>query len=378
MYDLFDILHLDTREDAYTYCLIEFLERSKEFRLKSADKWGFKNADYKVFRETINLENETKGGRKKIIPDIVLYSDDRIAVIESKMFASEGYEQTMDYQYAQDKIKQRVAEKANLKNEVSIGFYFFTLAGVQAKSDIFKPVQWTDYYRILTGIEFGDAQLDAIKMAILRRTEDYCAFVESLNRQRYKDLTRNDNCWICPFALFSSGRFDNLWGLNEQHHIYNGEVNGTGHSTFRTDIYLEKNMICGKHEDDNIYLFTRIEWEAEYVNVVLSMEYWKVRNNDWLHYIPNNRLEQNKDAQEKNRDECLKIIKKMIDQNDDIRIPTKKSNMLQMLIKTIRIEGDESVSQIIEKISKYRREFENILDEINKHIIRDGEFLIIV
>ena len=35
MYDILDLLHVDTKEDVYTFCLREFLENSEEFRALS-------------------------------------------------------------------------------------------------------------------------------------------------------------------------------------------------------------------------------------------------------------------------------------------------------------------------------------------------------
>ena len=388
MYDIFDLLHLSTKEDAYTFCLAEFLNQSELFRQKSAREWGFENniSDYHVYRGTIEIGESKHGKRKKITPDLILYNNKHIAVIESKMYSSEGYMQTIDYRDSKaiilDHIKNRLADEGNNEdsslNEVNVDFYYFTLAGVPAASSDFYVVKWADYYvKTLADVSFEDKGLDAIGQAIFKRAQEYQDFITGCDNKSYESLVNSDNSWIAPFSLFSGGLFDDIWNLDSSiYNVYNGRVNGQGHSTYRTDIYKRnKQLICGNHPEDNIYLFTRIEWEKDYVNVVINMEYWLVIDGIWKDYIPNKKLpSEMADVAFNNRKTFCTYLEKVIKENNGLRIPAQKSNMLHMLMTTIDTTG-KTLGEIINEISLYINKFEEIKDYIADNTRVDGEYL---
>lgn len=389
MLDIFDLLHLDTKEDAYTFCLSEFLTQSESFRKKSASQWGFEPniSDYKVYRGAIEIEESSRGKRSKIIPDLVLYNDKHIAVIESKMYSSEGYMQTIDYKDSKARIIEYIKSKHPDKDnnfegmkESDVSFYYFTLAGVPASSPEFKVVRWADYYsKTLPGVVFGNEGLDAIGRAILNRSQEYQRFISDCDKIPYTAIVNNVNSWIAPYSLFSGDFLNPKWNLDSNiYTIYNGRVNGQGHSTFRTDIHKKgKQTLAGKRPEDNIWFFTRIEWEKDYVNVVINMEYWLVKDGVWYDYIPNKKLPQEMtEISTRNRQEFCKYLERIQSEDEELRIPAFKINMLHMIIKSVRTEG-KTLGDVIREVSEYVSKFEEIKDCIVDNTWLDGDYLTI-
>ncbi|MBQ6462799.1 MAG: hypothetical protein IJJ59_05715 [Pseudobutyrivibrio sp.] len=371
-FDLLELLHVDTKEDVYTFCLQAFLEGSIDCRRKSAKYWGFSDDDdYNVVRCAI--ESPT-ASRKVIIPDLMLFNNKHVAVIESKMYSSEGYKQTIDYDQAKEDILGKIETKAT-----DISFFYFTLAGIPAENKEFKIVSWSEYYAdVLEDIRFDnedDKGLKVLAAAIFERAKEYQTFSSDIKKQQYSDLINNKNSWIRPYSLFTNGLIDKEWNKSTKlYRIYNGVVHGQGHATYRTDIWkcdeLSENGInyCIKgedaHPDDNIFIFTRIEWSESSVQVILNLEYWRVNNGVWEDYIPNKKLGDNKEQSKNNREKCWAYIESL---NTGMRIPSKKENALHMVIKDIDIEN-KNVGQIIEEIKVAMGKLEEIEDYLVKHI----------
>ncbi len=360
MADLFDYLKIDTKEDIHTFCLHAFMEQSSEFRKVSSGTWGFKGSnDYKAFRCSVTLGMETENGRSKITPDLILCSENHIALIESKMYSTEGRGQTKDYKENTDKIRSSISGMTDIDlNNADVQFYYFTLAGVSASADGFISVRWADYYaETLSQVSFQDEYLDLIRKALLHRSEDYLDFEKFYKSRMYSELVNNkNNSWIGPYSLFTAGLLDNEWGLDvgencKSYRIYNGRVNGSGHTTFRTDI--TDNSAWGKlghTEEDNIWLFTRIEWNSDSIDMFLNWEYWKVTydTHEWIDYIPFRNMSSGlKDQSKKNRSACCQDLTKFC--TDGIKIPSNKDNMLHMLKCHIPVES-KTIGELIEII----------------------------
>ncbi|MBE5847737.1 MAG: hypothetical protein E7300_08670 [Lachnospiraceae bacterium] len=369
MYDLLDLLHIDTKEDIYTFCLEEFLKKSECFREKSKTWWGFTSSDFSICRKAIELDECTDGNRSKIVPDLILYNDEQISVIESKMFSSEGYNQTVDYEKSKMNIIEFLRREHCKKCEAaSVSFYFFTLAGVPAKSSYFETRRWAEYYAAtLDGVQFEDLGLEALGRAIYQRAKSYLDFIKNYSRKPYEDVVNNHNTWIAPYSLFSRGLLDSNWKLDpEIYGLYNGKVTGNGHSTFRTDIY-KKNKQClkGQRAEDNIWIFTRIEWKEKSVDIVINMEYWLVKKGIWENYIPNKMLpaEIRKNERLNRNVFCKYLEERVLGEHTDLRIPRRAENMLHMLIKSIETEG-KTLGEIVDAISEYLALFEKIKDAV--------------
>lgn len=96
MVDLFKLFRVETKEDIYTYCLLEMIKGgTNEFRRRVGLQFGFCDNPFEVVRRSFtNIESSI---RKQITPDFILYNENQVSIVESKMFSSEGDDQTSDY-----------------------------------------------------------------------------------------------------------------------------------------------------------------------------------------------------------------------------------------------------------------------------------------
>lgn len=372
--DILSILHVDTKEDYYTFCLEEFLNDSKEYRTKAASAWGFEDGNYQVKRTSISIDpSKSKAGesskhRTKIIPDLILYNANHIALVESKMFASEGSDQTYDY----EKAEQEIIRETNCPN-AKVEYYYFTLAGIAAASSRFQTKRWSDYYNAtLSDNRFENESLEIIKKSILDRATEFKAFELNYKNMSYSDLTENKNCWIGPFALFSSGMLNAEWGFDpEKYHIYNGKITGRGHVTYRTDISPKKyNWLKGEQEDDSIYLFSRIEWNENTVDVFLNYEYWK---NDGSDYVPFSHLDKkHQKISIENRHNMIQYLKQA-DLSDYMTIPSEKNNMLHMLKASV-CGTDRNIADVVKEIKQVLQCYNQLISIMYSRFEMDGGY----
>ncbi len=272
--DIFQIFHLETREDKYTFALCEFL-KNDEFRNRAKSFFGFDKENFDCIRESFVLDVPTKY-RKKVTPDIILYDDSRIAVIESKMFSSEGYMQTEDYKSAEESILNAVNKKQFSSKKRTVGYYYFTLTGMLAKNSCFKAIYWSDFYTAtLKNMNFQDQTLNCIADAILFQANEYNTLVsvDNLKNLLYRSLYSDKTYWIRPYSLFVSGVNNDLWGITDtDYSIYNGNINGQGHSEFTTNFKKSSWYKIGERPNDTVHLFIRCEWAKSGLYIYLNWE----------------------------------------------------------------------------------------------------------
>lgn len=272
--DIFQILGIENKEDKYTFCFCEFFKYDI-FRSKVAEYFCVDKNELICVRETFNLQSITiDGKRKKITPDIVLFNNDTIIVLESKMFANEGYYQTLDYECSEDIIKEQIYNRYK-KQPKQIKYYFFTLAGLSAKSSSFETITWADFYfKTLSGLSFSNQYLDALRDSICFQAEQYLSFVKNINEKLYTDLFSDDTYWVRPYSLFSSGNLNKVFNIGSGYNISHGTVTGMGHADFVTNIDRDEWWIKGCGTCDNLHLFIRIHWNSSGPVVWLGWEYF--------------------------------------------------------------------------------------------------------
>lgn len=277
MIDVFSLFHVETKEDVYTFCLVEMLKNGDSaFKQRVGAQFGFSDGDYQVFRGAIQVENDNST-RAQIIPDMILYGKKHLAVVESKMFSSEGYRQTDDYEKNALVIKEQFCEKKRCDDDATVSFYFLTLSGVTSESKSFQPIKWSSFYSsVLSETEFKDECLEVIRKTILNQVKKYYEFEKALSTQAYKDLFNKESYWITPMTLFASGTYDSIWkALSDDEHfsVLNREIKGHGHSEFTTNLNKPSWRKRGVGRHDSIHLFIRIEWSEEGPIVWLCWEY---------------------------------------------------------------------------------------------------------
>ena len=371
--DIFELFHLSSKEDIYTFCLREFLERDREFRKKTATEWGFSdtNEEYNVFRGSIKTSKSD--ARNKIIPDLVLYNKSHVAVIESKMYSSEGYNQTTDYEKSKEDILKAISGEEAVSPK-TVEFYYFTLLGVNSISDKFIVKKWADYYiSVLSDYSFEDKTLELIRITILARAKSYKDFELNYKDRQYADLTDNHNSWISPCSLFSTGLLDSEWKMDSSKvSTESRTIHGVGHAAFSTDFFNLDNYKVENTKEDNVWLFTRVEWNCGSVDIFMNWEYWeKYDDGRWKDYYAFKRLsEEKKQISVEDKAKCISFLRdKLV---DGISIPSEKKNMLHMLKASIKIEK-QTIGELIDEIRVILLKFEEYKTEIHERLaVKDG------
>lgn len=390
MTDIFKLFNVATKEDAYTFCLYEMIKTGPDtFKERVGKEFGFCDSNFTPFRGTIQLEEETDNkleeetdnNRKQITPDLILYNKNRIAVIESKMFSSEGYNQTMDYYKHKVRIKQLLEDKTSVSfsDKVDYSFYYLSLSGQKPTNNNFTTIKWDDFYKsIFNGEDTlfeNDESLELIRKTILKQANAYKEFKKDMKNKKYGDLFNNEeNYWITPLTLFSDGAFDEEWQKiisDEKIEIWHGFVNGKGHSEFTTNIKNGKWKIKGKNAYDNIHLFIRIEGNRQTPIIWLCWEYWEYDKNGEVQYMPTNKLKNHfNDEEYESAINNLKNYK--MNYKNKYQTTSKSNNSLKALKCKLQINDELMISEVMkdikEVVNDYKKEIKTIVASFNtKH-----------
>lgn len=361
MVDLFKLFRVETKEDIYTYCLLEMIKGgTNEFRRRVGLQFGFCDNPFEVVRRSFtNIESSI---RKQITPDFILYNENQVSIVESKMFSSEGDDQTSDYEKNKEMIKRELGvENANVK------LFFLTLSGISSRSEFFKQIKWTDFYEsILLDVRFQDECLEVIRKTILNQVDNYRRFEADIKVQKYSDLFQDDTYWITPLTLFASGTYDNVWQAvagKERFNVSNFPVTGHGHSEFSTDLYKDLWRKQGTGLQDNVHLFIRIEWYYGGPIVWLGWEYYERSTKE---YIPVSNI---KDPIFKRKAIDYLLQFKMIWENENnhplnIKTTKKAENSIKALKCELRgdCNVDETINQIKSVVSYYSMIINKVMD----------------
>lgn len=380
--DIFQVFGIQTREDKYTFVLCEFL-KNDEFRNRAKAFFGFSHANFNCTRESLTLKVPT-AYRKKITPDIILYDDNRIAVIESKMFSSEGYKQTEDYKKAEELIINYINQKCPSAENRIVEYYYFTLTGVTAANSCFKPLYWSEFYKsTLKDMNFQDKTLNCVANAIYSQAVQYDRLVsvenfEKLKELKYCDLFSNDTYWIRPYSLFASGVNNDLWGLSSDYSIYNGNINGKGHAEFVTNLKKAIWKKEGIQPNDTIHLFIRCEWNKNELGVYLNWENYipvEHENMDGIvtYYIATKDLiSLVKDQTIKNKRSYMDKWRTMRPHINGVSVTSKKESVLRILKCTINCEN-KSIGEVLEEAKKVIEYYEGEINHILQNAsLKDG------
>lgn len=372
--DIFQIFHLQTREDKYTFVLCEFLNNAG-FRNKAKAFFGFDRADFCCIRESFALENPTTD-RKKVTPDMILYNNERVAVIESKMFSSEGYMQTEDYKSAEDTLLAAINEKQPSSKKRAIDYYYLTLTGMLARNSCFQPIYWSDFYvATLTDTDFQDDTLNLLAGAIRSQASEYHRLVsaDNLKNLLYDDLFSDTTYWIRPYSLFASGVNNELWGLTAtDYHIYNGNITGQGHSDFTTNFKKTSWYKLGEQTCDTAHLFIRCEWAKSGLSLYLNWENFDPqsqisRDGIVIDYIATKSLSADIQKQTvQNKHHYMNQWQKP-DYIKNIAITNKKDAVLRILKCTIDCKNrpiEDVLKEAAQVIAYYEKEILHILDAL--------------
>ena len=291
MTDIFKLFHVETKEDVYTFCLQAMINSGDRDFKKKVGEFFHIRGNYETYRGSIKIEMDFNSIRKKIIPDLILYNQKTVAVIESKMFSSEGYNQTSDYQAAEDRIKEELGVL-----EAQVSFFYFTLSGSSAESSVFEPIKWSYFYeKVLDSTIFEDMALEVVRQVILDQTKKYVWLENALDQKRYSELFSEEDYWIGPETLLVTGRYDDCWKTRtgDKLKVYNEKISGKGHYEFVTEIGYSQWDIGPLQNGLGIRLFVRIVWKKDSPKVELRWECFCQTSEQDKPYISMSKVEKN-------------------------------------------------------------------------------------
>ena len=186
--DIFDILGINGREDSYTDLIYSIFEISKDFKENLLRK--FFEGDNEVEKLKMKIRScyfTPEGSRKKIIPDIVLYTDNKIVIIEVKIFSGEGEDQLKRYNEGINEIKSQL----ELSNDIIVEKYFLTLDKYNELDGDFISINWEEFIGFIP----DDVNNDIINICIKNlkdRVNEYANYstdeVVIADNVKFKDI----------------------------------------------------------------------------------------------------------------------------------------------------------------------------------------------
>lgn len=135
-WDLFDVMFV--HEDGYTNCLEYIFENSKYFRKNFSNLVFGIEVDGLSFKTRTVYRRTDSGANKQDVPDIVLYNADYFAIIEVKVDASEGWNQTQRYYDYHEKMIEALGITPKVKR-----FMFLTKYGSKPGCEQFDSISWS-------------------------------------------------------------------------------------------------------------------------------------------------------------------------------------------------------------------------------------------
>lgn len=363
--DIFKIFEIETKEDKYTFCLQHMInEGGNDFRNKIAEYFNL-NGDYRCERKSFpvkSIDGKKRSSRKHITPDLILISEQKAVVIESKMFSEEGDLQTLDYEgVMNDEFPEKQKE-----------YYYLTLAGKKAENEEFKPVKWADFYTaVLSDIVFDDECLEMLRKTILNQAEKYLDFnVDRLSKSYNELFADEERYWVTPYSIFVSGDYDDKWSDGGKYVINNLVIQGSGHAEIATDVSHKSWTKYNDKYSFNPYI--RIEWGRTNPVVWLCWEYYDIQNN--------NRYLNPCDIEPKQVADSAVIALKSFKENWnninhlEIKITDRRERSLKALKGIVdgNMKYEEVIRAIEEYISYYKEEIERILSSSG---VEDGLFV---
>lgn len=289
--DVFDILGISGREDSYTDLIHSIFDVSDEFKKKILNKFFEVGGDIKDLNIKIRSCHFTpEGTRKKIIPDIILYNENKLVIIEVKVFSSEGKDQLKSYSAGVKKIKERL----ELKDEIEVGKYYLTLDKQNDLPGEFNSMTWKEFADLIPETIDNKfiSNCHAINMCIKdlkKRVDDYDKYstgdVDIEVEDSFKDIYKWHH--FVSYEKILKQIFKNEFDIKQyEWDIWEGWESGENCYATSIQVYCDESWIS--HD--------KIDFKTDdNDDKVINKDYITVTNNYDIHYeikiIDNNKIE---------------------------------------------------------------------------------------
>lgn len=210
--DIFDILGISTREDSFTNLIAEAFNNVKHEEFRNAVCNFLSHDEFCIINEedcnirtrcVFNIEKgKSTGDRSKILPDMLLISksQNKVVILESKIFSEEGYKQTAAYssEIFLVELDAMLIREYNMQGTIEKEFYYLTLMGDSPCSERFKTLKWTDLIINTTEGKKFDSPFDLLMKDLLERAMELRTFVETpvSGTETFNDYYKLQGKWI--------------------------------------------------------------------------------------------------------------------------------------------------------------------------------------
>lgn len=183
-YDLFDIL--GDKEDSYTNVIKFLFEKSNKFKFEFI-KLIFEEeiADFRNIRIKVRKSFWTISGKN--IPDLVLFDNNHLAIVEVKVDAEEGHNQTRRYKNSEDEIKKEL----NVCENTETKFWLLTKYAQNPDSNTFESLTWKQLLSCLD-LDYSDIENSDYRQMAVLLAKQLSNRIRSLDGE---PITESDN-WI--------------------------------------------------------------------------------------------------------------------------------------------------------------------------------------
>lgn len=358
--DYFELLM--TKEDGYTNFLKELFDCSKEFRNNlSQALFGEELNDLTFLTRTAFITNDAEQNtKKKNVPDIIIYNSNHFGIIEVKVYAFEGDNQTKNYY----DNKQIIKDKLNIKSNSKEKYWFLTLYGTKPSCNKFEAISWNKFGEHLPtktndeGLNILLAQLKERINSIkgnkkITLNSNWC---ESVKSEKWEGAVNLFNALklIPLFKNKNYSDYDNYWdeftrASNEYH--------------YKSQFTMNKQWVGKRLEritnnySECYQIHFEFEWSQEHHYLVYRLDYHLnpyYSNNDIKRYLCN--------EEEKNKANTCNIKRQAIAQscreiwrktyckgyNDFEYNKRIQNNLLVLLSGWISVKDDMAVKDVVE------------------------------
>lgn len=241
MEDYFDILGISGREDSYTNLLVAAFNDSETFRRRFCN--FFTKDDHSDFelKSRNSFSTNIEGKKNKDIPDLILFNENEIILIEVKIFASEGYRQTE--RYSSNETVEKIKEILNKPNARFESFFYLTVDKSSARSAKFKNVSWSELLGVvLKNVEFHNDKISVLMQDLQSRVREF-DLIEDVGNQSIVEFTSRSKHFVTRKFLFEK---------------YFNSLSETLKKRFGFEVsYANANNVDG---DQYLLLFGKPEW----------------------------------------------------------------------------------------------------------------------
>ncbi|GIM47274.1 hypothetical protein DNHGIG_28230 [Collibacillus ludicampi] len=197
---IFEILGIGLREDSFTNLLSYTFETLPEFRINLIHFLLNAKGQHSIHWKSMTRKTVSQKNRRDI-PDLILYSHDEkiIIVIENKILAHEGKDQTKNY--SSKEFKNKIEELLEIE-EATFHYYYLTIDGEKPKSKNFKKLTYSQIVSLIP-TDLPDRKLSLLLEELREKVMEYNNWPAPKDNDIVLEYLNRTKGFITPERTFS-------------------------------------------------------------------------------------------------------------------------------------------------------------------------------